>query len=210
METTKEKIRNALTESNVTDNRAKKQLKIMRIFIIAVYLPFFIFLALTHDVKNYSLSNIGWRQGGEIFLIWYVVITVPFMLYQIFFFMRNTDSESRLLVIMSIIGSCFVIAGAFIPFRETDTAFVITLHNICAMMGALICVQVLVIMIAGYFKKNRDRKLMAAFLMLVVFILYIYISISHVALFVTGLPLVCFTILYFFNKKIAVEKVKNS
>ena len=89
----------------------------MRIYVFAVYLPFIflIIFFLREYIGNFSMSYIGWITVGLHVLVLYVLLTIPFCFYQIFFFNKHFLKNNTVLFYMSVGCCASVILGTFLP-----------------------------------------------------------------------------------------------
>lgn len=133
------------------------KLSMMLIFIVAIYLPFFIYLILKYDTFNTTLSCIGWRQDGLKYLLIYIFLTVPSLIYQIFLFLNLSDKKSKLLKFLILTGSLLIGIGALFPVRETSPAYSHFLHSILCQIGSVLSILAVTYMIILYYIAKRIK-----------------------------------------------------
>ena len=116
----------------------KKRLVFMWLFVFAVYVPFFIFMVLRHDVGTRPMSIIGWSPGGIRYLILYVLLTLPFCLYLVIFFNKHIAGNDKFITVMAVISCVLTAAGAFIPIRRNVSEGVLLAHTVISVGGSVI------------------------------------------------------------------------
>ena len=136
-----------MKSSVVMEKSMKIKLSIMLLFIVGVYLPFFIVLMLKYDTFNTTLSGIGWRENGLGFLLVYIFLTVPSLIYQIFLFLNLSGKKSKLLKSLILAGSILIAIGALFPVRESSPAYSHFLHSILCQIGSVVSILAVTYMI---------------------------------------------------------------
>lgn len=180
----------------------KKHINFMLFYILAVYIPFFIVLSINYDITIISLSKIGWRAGGPIFLILFAVLTIPFMLYEVFFFIEYFGKKNKFLAIFSIVGVIFLIMGMSSPFRITDPPIFHVFHNVFSMIGSICFFSVANIAVIQNSLANKHRKVLIFILLgiLNISMFIMYLQISSVSLFEMLAALSCLVAMYLVNR----------
>lgn len=107
------------------NRKLRQHQNVATFFMAAVYIPYMLLLGFSYDIFEHSLSRIGWRYDGFSFLLAYVLLSVPFMLYQILVNIKFRDERNRVVNTAAIVGLVLLIGGALVPFRETDRKSVV-------------------------------------------------------------------------------------
>jgi len=136
----------------------KYELGFMALYIVLVYVPFALVMALSgYDVARTSLSALAWQHGGKVFIILYGTLTIPFLLFEIGFYLRFNRKRRDALLGPLIVGCVLLGVGMVFPFTGVDmsshvhTWFILTgtVIVILAITGILIVAVVWVFFIAG-------------------------------------------------------------
>ena len=176
----------------------------MRLYVFAVYLPFFIFLIKRHEVSTTPISLIGWHSGGMRYLILYIVLTLPYCLYQILFFNKHFTGNNKIITVMSIISCVQITAGAFIPLGENDS-IVLLAHTVVSVSGAAILMLTILFAFVLHAVKQKNKVMLlflygiyAAALLTAFYILY------TAALFQLLASMSFFLVLLFHNSRAVI------
>ena len=123
----------------------KYQLIFMWLYIFAVYLPFYLFMIIRHDVFVLSLSGIGWAADGLHYLALYLFLTLPFCLYQLFFLNRHFTGNHQWIYIASVTSCILMTIGGFIPLRPPELYRGMYLAHMFTSIGATIAFMVIIL-----------------------------------------------------------------
>lgn len=138
----------------------KKRLAFMWLFVFAVYLPFFVFMVTRHNVSAISMSVIGWTSGGVRYLAAYIILTLPFCLYQLFFFNRRFAGNSKFTRVMGIVSCIMITAGAFVPVHRHGRLFDFA-HIFLSVTGAVMLMLTILIALVRYALRKKTHKIAA-------------------------------------------------
>lgn len=183
----------------------------MLIFIVAVYLPFFICLMFNYDTFHTTLSGVGWRQGGLEFLLVYIFLTVPSLIYQIFLFLNLSDKKSKLLKSLILAGSLLIGIGALFPVRENSPAYSYMMHSILCQIGGVLSILSVTYMIILYCKGNKDKVKNVTILYGELFIIVVvtFCLLETAAFFEVGSSLLFLIAMFVINGILLYEKEKE-
>ena len=197
--------------SEVVGKSIKIKLSIMLIFIVAVYLPFFIYLMFRYDTVNTTLSRIGWRHDGLKFLLIYIFLTVPSLIYQIFLFLNLSGKKSTLLKSLILAGALLIGIGALFPVRETSPAYSYFLHSILCQIGGVLSISAVTYMIILYCKENKDKVKNVTILFGELFIIVVvtFGLLETAALFEVGSSFLFLVAMFVINGILLFEKEKE-
>jgi len=94
----------------------------MGAYLVVIYVPFVITLMLSgQNVWRLSLSRIAWQHGGLYWMVLFGVLTLPFMLYLILFYLRVDRSRTKsILVTVLLLGGAALFIGMLLPERTND------------------------------------------------------------------------------------------
>ena len=146
-------------------HRIKFQLIFMWLYIFVIYLPFFVFMITNHNVNTTSMSSIGWITGGIQYLFLYLVIVLPFGLYQIFFFNRYFINSNTFINAMSSISCSLIAIGAFIPVTRTrQFSWGNFIHNFMCIGGSVFLILTIFFALILHSIKKKHKR--------IIFILY--------------------------------------
>ncbi|MCL2153618.1 MAG: hypothetical protein FWH57_11815, partial [Oscillospiraceae bacterium] len=102
-------LQTSKTVTTVNDKATKFQLRLMMLYIVAVYIPFIIILlASPYNVFVTSLSKIAWRYDGLPLIILYGTLTIPFLLYEIHFYLKYNKRDKDALI-RPLLAGCFIL-----------------------------------------------------------------------------------------------------
>ena len=126
--------------------------------MVAWTIPFVVILFISFDPLNQSLSGIGWRHGGMVWLVLYVVMSGIGMMYSMFLFQRLLGRRNSSLVMMMTLGCVLVVVGVFVPVREHEVGGINTVfHDGLAQLGSGICVLAGLLMMSMLIRKCRSH-----------------------------------------------------
>jgi len=188
---------------------AIRHLTFMLLFIAVVYVPFFIVLTLKYDVASVAISRIGWRFDGFRYLVSFMILTVPFMLYQVFFFIRIYGKRNKLLAFLAITGSSLIVIGGFTPYYEDTLEAVQFFHCVAAGAGAVFSFIAVTYMVAQYCASGGRQARKAAVPYGVYFIAAsaAFFALQSAALFQVGLSLCSFIVMYLLNSSLVRNNI---
>ncbi|MCL2882520.1 MAG: hypothetical protein FWF45_06520 [Coriobacteriia bacterium] len=100
----------------------KYHLRFMAAYIIVVYVPFAVALMLSgQNVGQVSLSRIAWQHGGMTWMILFGLLTLPFMLYLVYYYVRADRRRAKtILVTILLVAGVILFMGMFLPDRGSD------------------------------------------------------------------------------------------
>ncbi len=135
-----------------------KRIKFMAIYLTAFYLPYFLCLSAKFDILHISLSRIGWRYDGVLFLWIYGALTIPFLLFELFTYARYSADVRPQIKIAACMGCALLCGGILIPYRQGDANVLLMLHRIACNAGALILLFLIAYLLFKYCEANRKKK----------------------------------------------------
>lgn len=142
----------------------------MLLFITALYLPLSIALTLSYDVTNYSISEIGWQRGGMLFLIAFVISSIPFYFYQIRCIFIN-GKQNKSLIFYGFLGGILLFVGGCTPCDENHIKVWTTFHKTLVTTGVTLMIYVVARIKIYYFQtlKNRTFTVFAYVILLCIY-----------------------------------------
>ena len=111
-------------------------------FMSVIYIPYMVILTLFYDIFDLSLSRIGWQNDGFLFLLGYELLSIPFLYYLIPTNMKYRNNRNKIVSVTSMTGLALLIGGGLIPYRLTDSQFVLNLHRFCGAAGSILLIFV--------------------------------------------------------------------
>ena len=133
------------------------QLLFMWLYVFVVYIPFYIMMLIRHSVSYISLSVIGWFTGGLHYIALFLLLTLPFGLYLIFFLNRHFLGNYRWINIGAVVSVIFMTIGSFIPLGMG--AFLYHAHVITSISSSVIFMLIILIMLILYACKSKHKWL---------------------------------------------------
>jgi len=184
----------------------KYQLVCMWVYFFAAYLPFFIFMLVRHNVSTTSMSAIGWITGGIHYLFLYIIITVPFCLYQIFFFNRHFIGNNKFINAMSVISCALITLGTFIPLRQHyQFCWTTFAHTILCIGGAiLLMLTISFALMLRAIKEKHKTVLLSLYGIYAALLVTAFCILGTAALFQLSITLSFFLILLFANTTLVI------
>ena len=138
----------------------KYQLIFMWLYVLTVYVPFCIIMFSRHYVSVSSISVIGWFSGGLHYLTLYLVLTLPFCLYQLFFLNSHFAGNYKWVYIASVISCIFITIGGFIPLRRGEQyLFVNAVHELVSVGSTIIFMLIILATLILCARKSKRRVL---------------------------------------------------
>ena len=171
----------------------------MWLFVFAVYLPFFIFMLIKHDVSTTPMSLIGWSTGGMHYLILYLILTLPFCLFQVFFLNRHFLGNIKLINLMSVISCVLITTGAFIPVWEAEPIILLAHTIICVASSIILMLTILFALILYAIRKKHKTVILSLYGIYALALLTGFYILYTAALFQLMATLSFFLILLFIN-----------
>ena len=173
----------------------------MFIFIVAVYLPFFIVLTIKYDTTKISLSGIGWRESGLPFLLIYICLTVPALIYQIFLFLNLSDRKSKWLQALILAGGIMIAVGAVFPVRESSPAYSHFLHSTLCQAGGVLSILAVTFMMVLYGKTNKEKiqKVTILYGELFIIVATAFLLLETTAMLEVGVSLLFLIVMFIIN-----------
>lgn len=201
----------------------RRKLRFQLLYLIVVIVPYIFILDATYDIwnTNVSLSRIGWRShvggpDGGWFLLAFIVLTCPFMVYQVWFYLKNSgrrqSRQGKFLFILSIVASATVATGAAMPYNrpQKDAPFLHLLHNGFAVLGALLAVLTVTIILVQICRE-ADREIILLFYgIFAALVYYVYTVLVNAAAFQVGMTFVIFVVMYFVNRAVLVGNIRKN
>jgi hypothetical protein len=136
----------------------KAQLIFMWLHLLAMYVPFCIFMFNQHYVSTISLSVIGWFLGYLHLLILYLILGLPALLYQLFFLNRNFAGNHRWIYIASTISCVLIIIGSLIPLRWGEQyRFLYFAHEIVSVSSTIVFMLIMWITLILCARKSKHK-----------------------------------------------------
>jgi len=183
------------------------QLVFMWVYFLAVYLPFFVFMFTKYDVNRDPISVIGWYDGLH-YLIVYLILTLPFCLYLLFFFNRYFIGNKKSINITAVVSCVFIAVGAFIPLSGTE--IILLAHTIMSVSASIILMlTILFALILHAFKSKYKKRLLFLYGMYVAALLTGFYILYTAALFQFMATMSFFLILLLFNTTSVQNKVEK-
>lgn len=191
--------------------KIRVRLGAMLAFIVGVYLPFLIILMIKYDVVHYTLSAIGWREGGFVFLLIYIVITVPSIIYQIFSFLNLSSDKNTLLKILIFAGGILIAIGALFPVKTQSPQYSHILHQILCQAGGILSIISVTYMVILYVKehKNRVRNVVVLYGELFIIVVVAFSVLNTAALFEVGASFLFLIAMFVINGILIFQKEKD-
>ena len=111
----------------------------MWLYVFCVYLPYIFYMFKNHNIFRLPISLIGWHTGGLHYLFIYIILTLPFCLYLVFFLNRHFIGNNKFISIMSVVSSILITIGAFIPLNGSAASdFSLYAHTIVSVSATII------------------------------------------------------------------------
>ena len=182
----------------------KYQLTFMILYIIFIYLPYYVMIiASPYDILTTSLSNIAWKLNGFPLIILYGTLTLPFLLFEIYFYLKFNKQKKDILK-WSLISGCLLL-GVGICFPNNGSWTLISLHCSFSEIGAGLTMLSITGIIIRYCKRHKeDKKSLITKIALVYGVFLIPVAATLIlagtpALFEVGSTFIFMIILYCFN-----------
>lgn len=198
------------------------------IYIVAVFVPFILILVDTFDVfdKFVTLSRVGWRVevGGDhgwIFLVAFVVLSAPFMAYQMWFYLKHSGRwksggkfGGKFLLGLTLLAGILIAVGCAIPFYNINdpraSQLAHDLHNSLAMIGSLLAVAAVTIALIQVAREKHMQTIMILYTVFCVSVYWAYSILKNAVAFEVGLAFTIFIFMYFINRTELYRAAKKS
>jgi cation transport ATPase len=183
---------------------ATAQLLFMALYIALVYVPFALLVAISgYNVAHTSISEIAWQLGGKPMIIWYGVLTLPFLLFQIWFYLKYNRLQRDMLLLPLILGCVLLGIGIIFPF--TGTGLVSQLHCYFAQAGGIIVILAITGVLIRHLRRHPPSRgilalIIVAYVILVLAVGAIFLFVGSPALLEADSSLVFMIILYLINR----------
>jgi hypothetical protein len=151
-----------------------------------------------HEINTTPISLIGWDDGMH-YLIIYLMLTLPFIIFQVFFFNRHFIGNNKLVSCASVISSLLIIIGAFIPVIQTRPKILFAHTFVSVTSTIILMLTILFALILHALKKKHKIAILVLYGLYVIALLtgfYIYYT---AALFQLASAMSFFLILLFIN-----------
>ena len=182
------------------------------LYIAVIYIPFMILvIASPYNVLNTSLSSIAWRHDGLAYIILYGVLTIPFLWYEISFYLKNDKRRKNALVWPLMAGCLLLGVGIIFPCRGGD--FSTQLHCLFSQAGAVVLILAITGIIIRFCKnviqnkKSIIVKISVFYGALIAFIGISFIGIGAIAIVEVGSSFIYMIILFSINFTLAEKSL---
>jgi len=188
---------------------AKYELAFMALYIVFVYVPFALVMALSgYDVVRTSLSAIAWQFGGKVFIILYGTLTVPFLLFEIGFYLKFNRKRRDALLGPLIAGCVLLGVGIVFPFTGVDMSS--HLHTLFILTGTVIVILAITGALIRYVKHLKEESHSYVVIAILYGILFIAVAsvffvAGSVALLEIDASLIFMVVLYLINRASIVD-----
>lgn len=136
---------------------SRATLPIMAAYIALVYVPFTVYvLTSDYDVVRVSISAIAWQRGNLPMIILYATLTLPFLLWQIAFFLSFNTLAKKALIGPLLVG-CLAL-GTGIVFPSPPTGLASALHRTFSQIGAIMIIIAVTIVVVRLFANTRQAR----------------------------------------------------
>jgi|GEM_PF-6162161 len=216
----------------------KHKLRFQFIYITAVFIPYIVILFATFgfDIfdKFVTLSRVGWRTEvdtssgkiiedpmGWIYLAAFLVLSTPFMVYQMWFYLKSSNrwkgtgrSSGKFLFALTVLGCLLIIIGCLIPFYPISdprsTQAMHDWHNFLAVSGSLLTVAAVTIALMQVAREKNTQAIMILYALFVALVYYVYTVLVNAIAFEVGLTFAVFLLMYFINRAALYQSARNS
>lgn len=195
--------------NNIEINKTNRILHNIQIFLFICYVPFYVSLILQYDVFNISLSQIGWRFGGAVYLILYVIFTIPLVIYSICLYLRLSNQKNRIIKILVIAAGILILMGAFTPFRESDPQILHNLHSLLGFCGTILMIAVIsyIAWQQRYMNKEKSKFILITYIAFLLIMIALYVIFKTAAVLEVGASLAFINVLYLLNRSLYKSKI---
>ena len=192
----------------------RRQLNFMILYVIAVYIPFIIgVITSPYNVLNTSLSKIAWTYDGLTWITLYGILTIPFLVYEIYFYLKFNKEKKDALVGPLLVGCLILGLGIVFPCRGSN--FIIKMHCILSQGGAYLIILAITFIIIRYCKKlkadQKSSRTKIAILYGTIFVAIgtLYLLTGTPAILEVGSTFSFLVILYIVNRASSQEAMEN-
>lgn len=205
--------------------QVRRKLRFQFIYILAVIVPYIFIIEATYNIFKdpdplITLSRIGWRTHvggprGVWFLIFFVALTCPFMVYQVWFYLKHSGRKgrgARRLFILSTTAAVSVATGAAMPYNKTRAEAPLwhLLHNGFAMLGALLAVLAVTLILIQVCREADREIILVFYALFAAFVYAIYSTLHNAAAFQIGMTFTIFVVMYYINKVVLYRNVRKN
>ena len=140
----------------IQSKSTKYQLNFMLMYIITIYIPYLVLLLTSkYNIFNTSISSIAWKMDGLPFIILYGTLTIPFLLYEAYFFMRFNKKDKDALAGPLLAGCIMLGLGIVFPCR--GSGFSTNMHCLFSQLGAIIMAVAITGVVRRYLRKQKGE-----------------------------------------------------
>jgi len=140
------------TEKYVKKRSVIRQQYGMMLYMLAIYVPLIIRITTSpYDITRTSLSSIAWNYHDFPLLILYGILTLPFLLYEICFYMKYNKKKDWLLIPL-LVGWILLCLGIIFPYNGE---LFIALHCDFSQVGSIILILAISVTVWRYCQKLR-------------------------------------------------------
>jgi hypothetical protein len=119
-------------------------------------------MLIQHDVSTTPMSVIGWDTGGMRYLILFIVLTLPFCLYLVFFLNKHFIGNKKFINIISVISCILITTGSFIPVRQTEPAILLA-HTIVSVTSSIILMLTILLLLVLHAVRQKRKAIILSF-----------------------------------------------
>lgn len=148
------------TINNQSSRNLKRQLLFMWLYVFVLYIPFYFIMLERHSVNYISLSVIGWFTGGLHYIALFMLLTLPFGLYMLFYLNKHLLGNFRWINIAGVISCVFMTIGGFIPLGMGD--FLYYAHVITSISSSVVFMLTLFIALLMCAWRSKNKWLFLA------------------------------------------------
>ena len=149
-----------MRNNKIQQRNIKHHLVFMWVYLLGIYVPFVIYLIINHNVSTTPMSVIGWSSGGLRYLVSYLILTLPFALYLLFFFNRNFIGNNKFVKNFSMVCCILLTAGSFIPIKDHVSEAVLLAHTVICVSSSIFLMLTILYALILYAMKKKSRILL--------------------------------------------------
>jgi len=205
--------------------QVRRKLRFQFVYMLVVILPYMLIIEATYDVfKNpdplITLSRIGWRTHvggprGVWFLIFFVILTCPYMVYQVGFYIKHSGRKgrgARRLFILSVASAVCVATGAAMPYNrpQHEQPLWHLLHNGFAVLGALLAVLTVTLILVQVCRETHREIILVGYAIFAAIVYVVYSTLQNAAAFQIGMTFTIFVFMYHINRAVLYRNVRKN